>query len=140
MYSYHNIIVALDLFFDHKPILDRALDIAQSSSQISLIYVTSPQIYLESYGLGIGTDFVNDNQETAKATLLELAKTHCIPDKQVYAPIGSAVDEIHLLSESVKADLIVMGTHGQSGLKLLLGSTANGVLHGVKCDVLAIKI
>ncbi|MDB4327339.1 universal stress protein [bacterium] len=140
MYSYHNIIVALDLFFDHKPILDRALDIAQSSSQISLIYVTSPQIYLESYGLGIGTDFVNDNQETAKATLLELAKTHHIPDEQVYAPIGSAVDEIHLLSESVKADLIVLGTHGQSGLKLLLGSTANGVLHGVKCDVLAIKI
>jgi len=140
MYSYHNIIVALDLFFDHKPILDRALYIAQSSSQISLIYVTSPQIYLESYGLGIGTDFVNDNQETAKATLLELAKTHHIPDEQVYAPIGSAVDEIHLLSESVKADLIVLGTHGQSGLKLLLGSTANGVLHGVKCDVLAIKI
>ena len=140
MYSYHNIIVALDLFFDHKPILDRALDIAQSSSQISLIYVTSPQIYLESYGLGIGTDFVNDNQETAKATLLELAKTHHIPDEQVYAPIGSAVDEIHLLSESVKADLIVLGTHGHSGLKLLLGSTANGVLHGVKCDVLAIKI
>jgi len=140
MYSYHNIIVALDLFFDHKPILDRALDIAQSSSQISLIYVTSPQIYLESYGLGIGTDFVNDNQETAKATLLELAKTYHIPDEQVYAPIGSAVDEIHLLSESVKADLIVLGTHGQSGLKLLLGSTANGVLHGVKCDVLAIKI
>ena len=102
--------------------------------------MTSPQIYLESYGLGIGTDFVNDNQETAKATLLELAKTHHIPDEQVYAPIGSAVDEIHLLSESVKADLIVMGTHGQSGLKLLLGSTANGVLHGVKCDVLAIKI
>ena len=140
MYSYHNIIVALDLFFDHKPILDRALDIAQSSSQISLIYVTSPQIYLESYGLGIGTDFVNDNQETAKATLLELAKTYHIPDEQVYAPIGSAVDEIHLLSESVKADLIVLGTHGHSGLKLLLGSTANGVLHGVKCDVLAIKI
>ena len=140
MDSYQNILVALDLFFDHKPILDRALDIAQSSSQISLIYVTSPQIYLESYGLGIGTDFVNDNQETAKATLLELAKTYHIPDEQVYAPIGSAVDEIHLLSESVKADLIVMGTHGQSGLKLLLGSTANGVLHGVKCDVLAIKI
>ena len=101
MYSYHNIIVALDLFFDHKPILDRALDIAQSSSQISLIYVTSPQIYLESYGLGIGTDFVNDNQETAKATLLELAKTYHIPDEQVYAPIGSAVDEIHLLSETI---------------------------------------
>jgi universal stress protein A len=140
MDSYHNILVALDLFSDHKTVLKRALNIAQSPSQISLVYVTYPQVYFESYGVGVGTDLVNDNQESAKATLLELAKTHRIPDSQVYAPIGSAVNEIHMLSESVKADLIVMGTHGQSGLKLLLGSTANGVLHGVKCDVLAIRI
>jgi universal stress protein A len=140
MDSYQNILVALDLFSDHKTVLERALNIAQSPSQVSLVYVTYPQVYFESYGVGVGTDFVNDNQESAKATLLELAKTHHIPDSQVYAPIGSAVNEIHMLSESVKADLIVMGTHGQSGLKLLLGSTANGVLHGVKCDVLAIRI
>ena len=140
MDNYQKILVALDLFSDHISVLGRALDIAQNPSKISLIYVTFPQIYFESYGLGVGTDFVNDNQESAKATLLKLAKFYHIPDEQVYAPIGSAVDEIHLLSESVKADLIVMGTHGQSGLKLLLGSTANGVLHGVKCDVLAIKI
>jgi universal stress protein A len=140
MDSYQNILVALDLFSDYKPVLERALNIAQSPSQISLVYVTFPQVYFESYGVGVGTDYVNDNQESAKATLLELAKTHHIPDDQVYVPIGSAVNEIHVLSESIKADLIVMGTHGQSGLKLLLGSTANGVLHGVKCDVLAIRI
>jgi universal stress protein A len=37
-------------------------------------------------------------------------------------------------------DLIVMGTHGQSGLKLLLGSTANSVLHGAGCDILAVRV
>jgi universal stress protein A len=140
MDSYQNILVALDLFSDYKPVLERALNIAQSPSQISLVYVTFPQVYFESYGVGVGTDYVNDNQESAKATLLELAIKHHIPDDQIYAPIGSAVDEIHELSESIKADLIVMGTHGQSGLKLLLGSTANGVLHGVKCDVLTVRI
>jgi len=140
MDSYQNILVALDLFSDYKPVLERALNIAQSPSNISLVYVTFPQVYFESYGVGVGTDYVNDNQESAKATLFELAKTRHILDDQVYVPIGSAVNEIHVLSESIKADLIVMGTHGQSGLKLLLGSTANGVLHGVKCDVLAIRI
>jgi universal stress protein A len=140
MDSYQNILVALDLFSDYKPVFERALNIAQSPSQISLIYVTFPQVYFESYGVGVGMDYVNDNQESAKATLFELAKTHHITDDQVYVPIGSAVNEIHVLSESIKADLIVIGTHGQSGLKLLLGSTANGVLHGVKCDVLAIRI
>ena len=79
-------------------------------------------------------------KKSAKATLLELAKEHHIPDTQVYVPIGSPVDEIHMLSVSGNVDLIIIGTHAQSGLKLLLGSTANGVLHGVECDVLAIRI
>ena len=35
---------------------------------------------------------------------------------------------------------IVVGSHGRHGLALLLGSTASGVLHGAKCDVLAVRI
>jgi universal stress protein A len=34
----------------------------------------------------------------------------------------------------------VIGTHGQSGISLLLGSTASSVLHGSGCDVLAVRI
>lgn len=140
MNNYQNILVALDIFSEHKTVLDRALRIAQKPDQINLVYVTFPHVYFESYGFGVGADFVNDNQKSAKATLLELAATHHIPEQHIYALIGSPVDEIHRLSESVNADLIVIGTHGQSGLKLLLGSTANGVLHGVKCDVLAVRV
>jgi len=38
------------------------------------------------------------------------------------------------------ADLIIVGSHGRHGLALLLGSTANGVLHGAACDVLAVRV
>jgi len=37
-------------------------------------------------------------------------------------------------------DLIVMGSHARHGLGLLLGSTANGVLHRADCDVLSVRI
>jgi universal stress protein A len=37
-------------------------------------------------------------------------------------------------------DLVVVGSHGRHGLSLLLGSTANGVLHGAGCDVLAVRV
>jgi len=40
----------------------------------------------------------------------------------------------------VGADLIVVGSHGRHGLALLLGSTANAVLHGAPCDVLAVRL
>ena len=35
---------------------------------------------------------------------------------------------------------IAIGGHGRHGLALLLGSTANAVLHGATCDVLAVRI
>ena len=36
-------------------------------------------------------------------------------------------------------DLIVMGSHGQSGFERLLGSVSNSVLHKAHCDVLIVK-
>lgn len=36
--------------------------------------------------------------------------------------------------------MIVVGSHGRHGLALLLGSTANDVLHGAPCDVLAVSL
>lgn len=140
MQNYQKILVPLDIFSEHEVVLKRALSLVQEAAQLNLVYVTFPHVYFESYGVGVGADFVNENQKNAKETLLELAKKHRIPASQIYSPIGSPVEEIHMLAEHIEADLIVMGTHGQSGFKLLLGSTANGVLHGVKCDVLAIKV
>jgi universal stress protein A len=35
---------------------------------------------------------------------------------------------------------VVLGTHGQKGVQILLGSTANSVLHGANCDVLVVRV
>ncbi|MCV6604433.1 MAG: universal stress protein, partial [Porticoccaceae bacterium] len=48
--------------------------------------------------------------------------------------------ELHRYAEENQVDLIVVGSHGRHGLALLLGSTANGVIHGAGCDVLAVRI
>ncbi len=53
---------------------------------------------------------------------------------------GRPESEIHRIAEEQGADLIVVGSHGRHGLALLLGSTANGVLHGASCDVLAVRV
>ena len=53
--------------------------------------------------------------------------------------IKGTINQIHSLEEA-GADIIVVGSHGRHGLALLLGSTANGVLHGASCDVLAVRV
>jgi universal stress protein A len=53
---------------------------------------------------------------------------------------GQPRQEIHRLAEEQDCDLIIVGSHGRHGLALLLGSTANDVLHGAPCDVLAVRL
>ena len=56
------------------------------------------------------------------------------------ARMGSAAEELVALAESEDVDLIVMGTHGRTGLfRLLMGSVAEAVVRHAKCPVLSVK-
>lgn len=64
-----------------------------------------------------------------------------IPPERVTVLYGRPAAEINAHAEQVRADLIVVGSHGRQGMsRVMLGSTANGVLHGATCDVLTIRI
>jgi nucleotide-binding universal stress UspA family protein len=53
---------------------------------------------------------------------------------------GFAASEIVRMATEIPCDLIVMGTHGRSGLgRLLLGSVAEQVLRKAPCPVLTVK-
>jgi hypothetical protein len=53
---------------------------------------------------------------------------------------GDAPAEILLLAEAVKCDLIVMGTHGRTGMRrLLTGSVAEDVLRKATCPILIVR-
>ena len=54
--------------------------------------------------------------------------------------IGNAAREIVQLASDLSADLIVIGTHGRTGImKLLLGSVAQNVVTNAACPVLVVK-
>jgi nucleotide-binding universal stress UspA family protein len=52
---------------------------------------------------------------------------------------GRAADEIVAYADRVSADLIVMGTHGRTGIRrVLLGSVAEQVLRQARCPLLIV--
>jgi len=54
--------------------------------------------------------------------------------------IGAAADEIVRLADSGKYDLVVMGTHGRTGIRrLVLGSVAEKVLRRASIPVLTVR-
>jgi universal stress protein A len=140
MKNYERILVAIDIYSEYDQVLKRALSFVESSSQLSVVFVTMPTTYFQPYISGVGGDYVADIHKQAKSRLEGIAEQNNIPNNQIYLPLGYSAEEIHTLANEINADLIVIGTHGRSGIKLLLGSTANSVLHGAKQDVLAVRV
>jgi len=54
--------------------------------------------------------------------------------------MGTAADDIVRVAEEENADLIIIGTHGRTGLmRVLMGSVAESVMRYAKCPVLTVK-
>ena len=144
--AYRNVLAAVDITDEAEEILKAAREIAtDKKSTISVVTVLRPmaEFYVNLYSTlednaGIGID--SKAVEHATAWLSDLAKRSGIDASAVNVIVGTPAVEIRRMAEKLEADLIVLGTHGRHGLGLMLGSTANAVLHGAPCNVLAIKM
>lgn len=142
MSNYKKIVIAIDLHTEYENVIHRALKIAESKEDLSLLHVTMSSVYIQPYLYGVQSNDFNDAERMKedKKRLQAIAKKFGISSDNVHVKLGNAAEEIQDFANETHADLIVMGTHGRSGIKLLLGSTANSVLHGVKQDVLAVRM
>lgn len=142
MQNYQRLVTAIDLSEESAAVVERANNIAnRNEAELHLVHVIEPLSL--AYGGDIPMDFsgVQDQlQEQAEKQLEQFGKRYTIPAERLHLMIGRPESQIHQLAEDVGADLIVVGSHGRQGLALILGSTANGVLHGAHCDVLAVRV
>ncbi|MEE8059783.1 MAG: universal stress protein [Pseudomonadales bacterium] len=138
----HTVLLAIDLSDEAEHVASKALSLAKSNNAtLHIIHVIEPLSF--AYGGDIPMDFSGIQDEIQKQAQIQLADfstRHGIPEAQQHIAIGRPEKEIHSMAEELDADLIVVGSHGRHGLALLLGSTANGVLHRATCDVLAVRV
>lgn len=142
MSTYKKILVAIDLTEEAPQVLDkaRAMSNAQSANLI-LVHVVEPVGY--AYGGDIPMDLTELQDQLDKAAREQLAaygEKYGVDKAHQVVTVGRPESEIHRLVKEHEVDLVIVGSHGRKGFQLLLGSTANGVLHGTECDVLAIRI
>lgn len=142
MASYKRILVGLDLSEESSQVLERAGEFGKAfAADLSLAHVIEPLTF--AYGGDIPMDLseVQEQlQNQAREQLRKAAKKLNVPAERQHVVLGQPATEIHRLADELEADLIIIGSHGRHGLALLLGSTANGVLHGASCDVLAVRV
>jgi universal stress protein A len=146
MTTYQKILVAVDLSNESEVVLKKARRVGGDDAVFDLVYVQEPMdnIYVgivpqTAAFSGLG-DLEAQLAEELRRKLAALGENFSVPAEHLHILNGSPAHEIHRFTEENDIDLIVIGTHGQKGLQLLLGSTANAVLHGAGCDVLSVRI
>ena len=142
MSAYSRILLAVDLTEESRPVADQAVSLSTAfGAELSVIHVIEPLSL--AYGGDVPMDLsaIQDQiHAKAKSHLAEFCAQVGVPPERQYLIFGRPETEIHRVAECRDSDLIVVGSHGRHGLALLLGSTANGVLHGAGCDVLAVRV
>jgi len=140
--QFTKVLVAVDLTDEARQVVDKACAVAAAhDAELSFLHVVEPVGY--AYGGDIPMDLSELQQQmedTAKEQLNALASSCGVPSERQTVSVGRASSEIHRICEEQDISLVVMGSHGRTGLQRLLGSTAAAVLHGATCDVLAVHI
>jgi universal stress protein A len=140
MSHYKHILLTTDFSDGSAQINQRACELSKlMTAKLSVIHVVEP---LPGYGYGFVGSAELEIQlvEAAKMKLAELGKSCSIKIENQHVVVGSTKTEIHRMAEDTQVDLIIVGSHGRHGLTYLLGSTASGVIHGARCDVLTVRI
>jgi len=142
MSTYKKMLVAIDLTEEAPQVLNKAKAMCDAQgAELLLVHVVEPVGY--AYGGDIPMDLSELQDQLDKAAREQLGKygaEYGIAAANQVVTVGRPESEIHRLAKEHNVDLVIVGSHGRKGFQLLLGSTANGVLHGTECDVLAIRI
>ena len=143
MPAYSHILLAVDFSTNTDAVAERALSMCTAlNARLSLVHVVEFVQFDFSSELTMPQELELDQEllELADKRLQQLGEKYGVADSERFVSQGNTKHEILRVAEEQKVDLIVIGSHGRQGIQLLLGSTANAVLHGAPCDVLAVRI
>ena len=149
MSNFETFVVPYDFSSHSRAALAMAVDLAQRfASQLHLVHVIQPAtLYYVPYGgpptTAAGPAAILELREIAEKALREVAASverECGRVETHVVESASIPDAIHEVAAKVAADLIVMGTHGRTGLAhVFLGSVAERMLRRAPCPVLTVQ-
>lgn len=143
MLELHNILCPVDFSEGSEDALVYGIELAQRfNARVHVGHVLQPMVHgLAETPVLSAPQFIADLKREVRSGLDKLIAKHA--DKGVeLVPVvvdGMGFAEIVQLANDLKCDLIVMGTHGRTGLKhLVLGSVAERVVRFAECPVLTV--
>jgi nucleotide-binding universal stress UspA family protein len=143
MPMYSNILVALDGSEAGQRALGRAVDLARTgNAKLHAIYVVETGLF-SSLPTDNTVEIMYNVLRKEGESVLDKAKTEAAASGvalTTHLKFGHAGSEVITLSESVKADLVVVGSHGKSQTdRLLIGSVSTFVVTHSKVSTMVVR-
>jgi nucleotide-binding universal stress UspA family protein len=146
MKQFEKILVAIDFSDNSSYAFDYALSLArQYDSELLLLHVINEPVDLRGFYVPhISFEQLEKEIAAGAAIMMEKFCQEKMADFQNYKTsiaTGTPFDEIIRKANEIEASLIVIGTHGRTGIDhIIFGSTAERVVRGATCPVLTIRL
>ncbi len=140
-----NILVPIDFSDYSKAALRYSVSFSKIfNAELILVYVVEPVIYPPDFSMGqVALPTINLDLDTrAKEELDKLARTEIngTIKARTIVRTGKPFVEIIECAKEEDADIIIIATHGHSGVEhILFGSTAEKVVRKAPCPVLTLR-
>lgn len=136
---YTNILFATDLSNLNLQVGVKAQAFAKMcTAKLSIVHVVEPPI-VYSHDFSESAKQLEMHLEQAKSLLDGFSQELQIKPENRYLISGNTKIKIADLASELKADLIIVGSHGVGGFSEILGSTAQNIILNAGCDVLTIQ-
>jgi universal stress protein A len=138
-------VILSPLQFDENSVAAMTLAKEIAANNNATIYLLHVAPTLPALGEKLISEHVESTEENkARKTMEEIAQKYLQGMKHELLVHGAFPSEtahaVVKTAKEIKADLIVMATHGRTGLQhFFMGSVTEGVMQGAPCPVLVIK-
>ncbi len=145
---FKKILLCTDFSEDSHWAFTYALDLAKiHKSKLLILHVTPEPVHPEQLSIYLPPEKLEELRASQKKEIDQQLETHYLKkmdrfkNYQVILKEGEPFMEIIQVAKKEPADLIVMGTHGRTGLDhILFGSTAEKVVRKSPCPVMTIRL
>ena len=146
MKPFTKILTAIDFSENSECAFDYALTLAnQFNAELTIVHVINEPVDLRGFYVPhISFEQLEKEIEESAEKMME---TFCATKLGTFTNYKTAIvtgipyDEITAAASRINASLVVLGTHGRTGLdRILFGSTAERVVRSADCPVLTVRL
>ena len=138
-YMLNKVIVPWDFSEMSEEALEATLTMVESPDKVEVVHVAAFPVVMEP---GVVWDTVSEDSivERVHEAFQEYCEKHALPEIAMTTVFGDPGSRIAEIAKEREAGLIVISSHGRTGLgRLLIGSVAERVVRLAHCPVLVLR-